>query len=177
VIIARDEDYFQCFAKNKKLRVYDPISQILYAPEDINGGDIKDFLMKLVLCGQRKDDIPNIITPDDWGLTESTNGKRKPGFGDAAYNKIKDDIKDFLNKGYKNKYYGTVDLHANLKRNRLLMDFDMIPNTIVDRIYNAYNNSHNLPPMENVYLFFEKYNMRNFMEDITTVENKLSNLY
>jgi GTP-sensing pleiotropic transcriptional regulator CodY len=57
------------------------------------------------------------------------------------------------------------------------MDFDKIPNTIVDRIYNAYNNSHNLPPMENVYLFFEKYQMKSFMEDITTIENKLSALY
>ncbi len=177
VIIARDEDYFQCFAKNKRLRVYDPISQILYAPEDVNGGDIKDFLMQLVFCGQRKDDIPNIITPDDWGLTEGTQGKRKPGFGEAAFNKIKNDLKGFLDKGYKNKYYGPVDLHKNLKRNRLLMDFDMIPKTIVDRIYKAYNNSHNLPPMENVYLFFEKYNMRSFMDDIMTIENKLSNLY
>jgi 5'-3' exonuclease len=177
VIIARDEDYFQCFAKKKNLRVYDPISQILYAPEDINDGDIKDFLMKLVLCGQRKDDIPNIITPDDWGLTEATKGKRKPGFGEAAYKKIRDDIKGFINKGHKNKIYGEVDLHANLKRNRLLMDFDKIPNTIVDRIYKAYNNSHNLPPMENVYLFFEKYSMRSFMDDIMTVENKLSHLY
>jgi hypothetical protein len=42
------------------------------------------------------------------------------------------------------------------------MDFDKIPNTIVDRIYNAYNNSHNLPPMENVYLFFEKYQYEKF---------------
>jgi hypothetical protein len=175
VIIARDEDYFQCFAKKKNLRVYDPISQVLYAPDDFP--DIKDFLMKLVFCGQRKDDIPNIITPDDWGLTESTQGKRRPGFGDAAFNKIKDDIKGFINKGHINKTYGAVDLHANLKRNRLLMDFDMIPNTIVDRIFQAYNNSHNLPPMENVYLFFEKYNMRTFMDDIMTIENKIANLY
>jgi hypothetical protein len=177
VIIARDEDYFQCFAKNKNLRVYDPISQVLYAPNDIEGGNIKDFLMKLVFCGQRKDDIPNIITPDDWGLTEETKGKRRPGFGNAAFNKIKDDLKGFINKGYTNKIYGKIDLHANLKRNRMLMDFDKIPNTIVDRIYNAYNNSHNLPPMENVYLFFEKYQMKSFMEDITTIENKLSALY
>lgn len=177
VIIARDEDYFQCFAKKKNLRVYDPISQILYAPEDINGGDIKDFLMQLVFCGQRKDDIPNIITPDDWGLTEETKGKRKPGFGEAAFKKIKNDIKGFINNGHKNKIYGEVDLKANLKRNRLLMDFDMIPNTVIDRIYRAYNNSHNLPPMENVYLFFEKYNLRTFMEDIMTVENKIADLY
>ena len=175
VIIARDEDYFQCFAKKKNLRVYDPISQKLYSPDDFP--DIKDFLMKLVFCGQRKDDIPNIITPDDWGLTEATKGKRKPGFGEKAFEKIKDDIQGFINKGHTNKVYGDVDLSANLKRNRILMDFDKIPNTIVDRILQAYNNSHNLPPMENIYLFFEKYQMKSFMDDITTIENKMSVLY
>lgn len=175
VIIARDEDYFQCFAKNKNLRVYDPISQKLYTPEDI--GDIKEFLLKLVLCGQKKDDIPNIITPDDWGLTESTKGKRRPGFGDKAFDKIKGDIKGFINAGHTNKFYGTVDLHKNLKRNRILMDFDKIPNTIVDRILAAYNNSHNIPPIDNVYLWFEKYSMRAFMEDIHKIENKLRVLY
>lgn len=175
VIIARDEDYFQCFAKNKNMRVYDPISQKLYTPEDI--GDIKEFLLKLVLCGQKKDDIPNIITPDDWGLTESTKGKRRPGFGDKAFDKIKGDIKGFINAGHTNKFYGTVDLHKNLRRNRMLMDFDKIPNTIVDRILRAYNNSHNLPPIDNVYLWFEKYSMRAFMEDIHKIENKLRVLY
>jgi hypothetical protein len=175
VIIARDEDYFQCFAKNKNLRVYDPISQKLYASEDI--GDIKEFLLKLIYCGQRKDDIPNIITPDDWGLTESTKGKRKPGFGDKAFEKIKGNFEEFINAGHINKIYGTVDLHKNLKRNRILMDFDKIPNTIVDRILAAYNNSHNLPPIDNVYLWFEKYSMRAFMEDIHKIENKLRVLY
>jgi hypothetical protein len=175
VIIARDEDYFQCFAKKKNLRVYDPISQTLYSPDDFP--DIKDFLMKLVFCGQRKDDIPNIITPNDWGLTETTEGKRKPGFGEAAFNKIKDDLKGFIDKGYINNLYGRVDLSENLKRNRLLMDFDKIPNTIVDRILDAYNKSNNLPPIENIYLFFEKYSLRTFKEDITKVENKMHKLY
>jgi hypothetical protein len=175
VIIARDEDYFQCFAKHNNLRVYDPISQVLYSPDDFE--DIKDFLLKLVFCGQKKDDIPNILTPDDWGLTESTQGKRRPGFGEVAFGKIKDDIKGFIEKGYKNPHYGTVDLRKNLKRNRLLMDFDKIPNTVVDRILACYNRSYNLPPIENVYLWFDKYGMKTFQEDIHKVENKLQALY
>lgn len=175
VIIARDEDYFQCFSKNNKLRIYDPILQKLYKKEDI--GDIKQFLLKLVMCGQKKDDIPNIITPDNWGLTEATKGKRRPGFGDAAFEKIKGNIKEFIEAGYTNKLYGKVDLHKNLKRNRILMDFDKIPNTLVDRILKAYDASHNLPPLENIFLWFEKYSMKVFMEDINKIENKLSELY
>lgn len=175
VIVARDEDYFQCFAKKKNLRVYDPISQTLYSPDDFE--DIKDFLLKLVFCGQRKDDIPNILTPNDWGLTEETEGKRRPGFGQAAFNKIKDDIKGFVRQGHTNKIYGRVDLQENLKRNRILMDFDKIPHTIVDRILSCYNRSYNLPPIDNVYLWFEKYHMKAFQEDIHKIENKLQYLY
>lgn len=129
--------------------------------------------MKLVFCGQKKDDIPNIITPDNWGLTEATEGKRRPGFGEKAFDKIKFDIRGFIEKGYINKLCGSVDLSNNLKRNRLLMDFDKIPNTIVDRILECYNKSQNLPPIDNIYLFFEKYQMRSFIDDIHKVENKL----
>jgi len=174
VIIARDEDYFQCFAKHKNLRVYDPISQILYSPDDF---DIKDFLMKLVFCGQKKDDIPNIITPDDWGLTEETKGKRRPGFGEKAFEKMKDDIKGFIQRGHTNKIYGRVDLSENLARNRILMDFDKIPHSIEDRILACYNKSYNLPPIDNVYLWFDKYGMKAFIEDIHKIENKLQVLY
>lgn len=175
VIIARDEDYFQCFAKNKHLKIYDPILQKLYSKEDI--GDIKEFLLKLIFCGQKKDDIPNIITPDDWGLTESTRGKKRPGFGEKAFDKIKHDLKSFIDSGHTNKSYGEVSLSRNLKRNRILIDFDKIPNTIVDRILKAYNQSHNLPPIENVYKWFEKYNMVSFIENIHSIENKLVELY
>ncbi len=175
IIIARDEDYFQLFGKKKNLRVYDPISQELHSPDDFE--NIKEFLMELVFCGQKKDDIPNIITPDDWGLTEKTQGKRRPGFGPKAFLKMKDDIRGFIQRGHVNKIYGAIDLNKNLKRNRMLMDFDKIPNTIVDRILSAYNRSQNLPPIDNVYLFFEKYQMRSFIEDIHKVENKLQVLY
>ncbi len=175
VIIARDEDYFQLFGKKQNLRVYDPITQKLYSPDDFD--DIREFLLKLVFCGQKKDDIPNIITPDNWGLTEETDGKRRPGFGEKAFDKMKDDIKGFIAKGHVNKVYGAVNLSANLKRNRMLMDFDKIPNTIVDRILDCYNKSQNLPPIDNIYLFFEKYQMRSFLEDIHKVENKLQVLF
>lgn len=174
VIIARDEDYFQLFGKKTNLRVYDPILQKLHSPDDFE--NIKEFLLKLVFCGQRKDDIPNILTPDDWGLTEGTEDKRRPGFGEKAFEKIKYDMKSFIDKGYKNKYYdGYIDLSANLKRNRLLMDFDKIPSVIVNRIADAYNNSM-CPPIDNIYIFFEKYQMRSFLEDIHRVEQKLQEI-
>ena len=57
------------------------------------------------------------------------------------------------------------------------MDFDKIPNTIISRIVDCYNKSYNFPPIDNIYLFFEKYNMRTFTEDIHRIEQKLQVLY
>lgn len=175
IIVVRDEDYFQLFARKQNLRILDPIKQVLYSPKDIP--DVKDFLLGLIFMGQKKDDIPNIYTPDDWGLTESTDGKRKPGFGPKKWEAIKDDLKGFLDAGYVNKAYGAVDLRKNLHRNRILIDFDKIPQTIIQRIVDCYNDRQNLPPSENLYLFFEKNNMRSFIENIHKVENKLLPLY
>jgi len=175
IIIARDEDYFQLFARRKNLRIYDPIKQVLYSPDDIP--DVKDFLLELIFSGQKKDDIPNIYTPNDWGLTESTQGKRRPGFGPKKWEEVRQDIKGFMDAGYTNKIYGKVNLSENLKRNRILVDFDKIPQTLVQRIVDCYNNSYNFPPSENIYLFFEKNNMHTFLENIHKVENKLLPLY
>jgi len=174
IIVARDEDYFQLF-RRKNVRVLDPLKQVLHSPEDI--GDVRDFLLSLIFCGQKKDDIPNIYTPNDWGLTESTQGKRRPGFGPKKWETVRDDIRGFIDAGYVNKAYGKVDLSKNFKRNRILVDFDKIPNTMVQRIADAYNASGNLPPSENIYLFFEKNNMRSFVDSIHKVENKLLPLY
>lgn len=174
VIISRDEDYFQCF-KNKNVEIYDPLTQKLYTSKDIP--DVKKFLLKLIFCGQNKDNIPNILTPDDWGFTETTKDKRTPGFGKKTFEKIQDNIKDFLNEGYTNKLYGKVDLYKNLKRNRSLIDFDKIPKSIENNILKLYNKSHDLPPIENIYTWFEKYEMRAFKERIHEIENKLRELY
>jgi len=175
IIVARDEDYFQLFAKRDNIMVLDPLAQVLHTSDSIP--DVKDFILGLIFMGQKKDDIPNIYTPNDWGLTESTDGKRRPGFGPKKWESIKDDLRGFIEAGYINKAYGRVDLSKNLKRNRVLVDFDKIPSTIVQRIVDCYNSRSNLPPSENTYLYFEKHNMRSFLDRIHQVDNKLMPLY
>ena len=175
IIVARDEDYYQLFAKRDNIRVLDPLAQVLHSPTDFT--DVKDFILGLIFQGQKKDDIPNIYTPNDWGLTESTEGKRRPGFGPKKWDAIKGDLRGFIEAGYINKAYGKVDLSKNLKRNRILVDFDKIPNTIIQRIVDCYNDGCNLPPSDNIYLYFEKYAMRSFIDNIHKVENKLLPLY
>ena len=171
IIISNDEDYKQL--NSNRVKIYHP-SKKEYLPYT----NPENFVLEKIMIGQKKDDIFNIITPDDWGQTKETEGKRKPGFGPVAYEKVVNGvgIKEWLKTPYKNKLYGKVDLEKNFKRNRILMDFNKIPNTILNRILNAYENC-NFPPPSNIYQFFKIYNMRGFLEDFTQVENKLLQLY
>lgn len=170
VIISNDEDFLQLCSK--RVKIYNPGHKEYSVCEDPVG-----FVQKKVYTGQKKDDIFNIITPNDWGKTPETEGKRKPGFGEVAYQKVlKEGTETWLEKRHINKWYGEIDVKANLKRNRILMDFNYIPQTIKNRVCDAYND-YTFPPPSNIYQFFKKYNMRGFLEDFTKVESKLLELY
>lgn len=175
IIVSGDEDYQQLL-KYKRVKIFDPYShEFLPKSDDF---DVKDFLIEKILCGQKKDDIPNILTPDDWGLTPETEGKRRPPFGKKKLLEVKPNLKNFINTPYKNKTYKkSIDLKRNLRRNRVLIDFDKIPKTIVSRIADEYNKNGDYPPIDNMFGFFQKYSMRSFIEDITRVEDKFRSLF
>jgi len=170
VIISNDEDYLQLCSE--RVKIYNSGKKEYTHCKDPSG-----FIHKKVYMGQKKDDIFNIITPSDWGETPETQGKRKPGFGEVAYSKVvKEGTDKWLEKKHTNKSYGEIDVKGNLKRNKILMDFNYIPQTVQRRIVDAYNN-YTFPPPSNIYQFFKKYNMRGFLEDFTKVESKLLELY
>jgi 5'-3' exonuclease len=170
IVISNDEDYLQLCSN--RVKIYNPGKKEYVVCKDPQG-----FIHKKSYTGQKKDDIFNIITPTDWGETEETEGKRKPGFGEVAYKKaLNEGFDEWLEKKHINKWYGEIDVKANLKRNKILMDFNYIPQTIKGRIIDAYN-SYTFPPPSNIYQFFKKYNMRGFLEDYNKVEGKLTELY
>lgn len=170
VIISNDEDYLQLCSD--RIKLYNPNKK-----KYIKYDDCKNFLLEKIMLGQKKDDIFNIITPDDWGQTEETMGKRKPGFGPAALKKVLDEgVDEWLEKKNINKIYGEVDVKRNYKRNQVLIDFDKIPRTITGRILDKYDN-YSFPPPSNIFQFFKKYRMRSFLDDFNRVESKLMELY
>ena len=170
VIISNDEDYLQLCSD--RIVLYNPGKK-----KHVKCDDPKKFLVEKIMLGQKKDDIFNIITPSDWGKTEETLDKRKPGFGPAALKKAMEVGLDvWMEKKHVNKIYGEIDVKDNYKRNQVLIDFDKIPRTIINRVLDQYDNYY-FPPPSNMYQFFKKYNMRGFLDDFTRVEKKLMELY
>jgi hypothetical protein len=162
VIISNDEDYMQLCSNKVKL----------YRPDKQEYRECKDpemFIVEKSLLGQSKDDIFNIKTPDDFGLTPETEGKRKPGFGPAALKKVMDYgwEKWLVDNKLEDRFY---------KRNRPLMDFKLIPKPIRNNIIKVYN-EYELPDAGNIYKFFSDNKFRGFLEDFTKVENRLLRLY
>ena len=160
-IISNDEDFLQLCSENIKL--YNPRKK-----EYVECKDTERFIIEKSLLGQKKDDIFNVITPSDWGQTKETEGKRKPGYGPAA-------LKKTMIYGWE-KWLKDEDLEENFKRNRILMDFNYIPNAIKNNIRKAYD-GYALPEPENIYKFFNRNKFQSFLEDFTNVERKLMELY
>jgi 5'-3' exonuclease len=156
IVVSNDEDYLQLISEN--VRVYNPSKGVFMECKDP-----EMFVIKKCLTGQSKDDIFNIKTPLNW-----PQGKRKPGFGDVSAQKV-------IEQGYQ-KWLIENKLEERFKINRILIDFNKIPNTIKTRILNTYNR-YKLADPSNMYAFFDKNKMLSFLEDFSTVESKLLQLY
>ena len=171
VIYSNDEDYFQL--QSDRISIYNPKEKKI-----VKCGDPNEFLIKKCLMGQKKDDIFNVITPTNWGKTEGTKDKRKPGFGEKAAKKVlTEGYESWLEKSSEYKKFDTiVNPKENFHRNRILIDFDKIPDVVRRRIGLTYDR-YSFPPPTNMYKFFKMCEMQGYLDDYTRVENKLLTLY
>lgn len=158
-VLSNDEDYLQLVSN--RVKYYNTMKQKFVEPE----GTTEEFIVKLCLTGQAKDDIFSIMVPDNHPV-----GKRKPGFGEVSARKVMDEgYQKWLNE--KGEEY-----QKRFHRNRVLIDFQLIPNTIKTRIMSAYKNYKMADP-SNMYDFFKNNSFTGYLEDFHNVENKLLSLY
>jgi 5'-3' exonuclease len=157
VVSSNDEDYLQLVAP--RIKIWNP-SKKEYVKHEKSPAR---FLLEKILMGQPKDDIFNVKTPSDWPI-----GKRKPGLGKVTAEKlIGDNLKRWL---IENNY------EENFKRNRVLIDFNYIPQTIQSRIIQTYDR-YSFPPPRNIMPFFKKHSMRSYQENYHEAEQRLMDLY
>lgn len=168
IILSSDSDFKQVLKKG--VRAYSP-----YTLKFLTCSNTKKFLLETCLKGQAKDSIFNVITPEDY-----PSELRKPGFGDVKCNKWIDSGLDLMlikkikyNKG---NYKRSVLPLDRFKRNNILMDFKLIPDTIKQVIEKRYN-EYKIPEMKNIYEYFSNKKWRRFIEEYEMTENKLLTLY
>lgn len=160
-VVSTDEDFLQLYKEN--VRIYNPMKK-----EEMVCEDTEEFIVRKSLTGQSKDDIFNIKTPLDWGQTPETEGKRKPGFGPKSADKV-------MRAGYK-KWLEENGLEERFKVNRVLIDFNYIPNIIKNRVLDAYH-GYELPDPDGIYSFCKLYRFKGYTDEFTKFENTLMRMY
>ena len=155
-IISSDSDFNQLISKS--IKVFNPFTQ-KYVEK------IDNFVNIACLQGQKKDDIPNILTPLDWDVTSKV---RRPIFGEKKAQKI-------LTEGL-GSWLKENSLEKRFQIQKTLIDLGSIPKAIEKRIMDAYS-AYSMPEAENIGKFFIRYNWRTYMEKLSEVENRLLQLY
>jgi hypothetical protein len=158
-IISNDEDFLQLTGM--------PYPYVkLYCPNKekyISVDDPKNFITKLCLLGQPKDDIFNIRTPLDW-----PQGERKPAFGEKMLQRVMTEgVECWLKRN---------NLEERYNVNKNLIDFHQIPKVIRRRILTAYE-TYELPNPDYIYSYFNKNKFTSMIENYDKVEKKLLSLY
>ena len=155
-VVSTDKDFLQLSCD--RIKIYNPMKK-----QHVSHPNPAMFLAEQILCGQAKDSIFNIKTPLD-----HPEGKRKPGFGPKAFEKV-------LEYGI-GKWLEENKLVDRYKFNKMLMDFAEIPQDIRDTIMSEYTD-YKYPDPSKMWKFIELQGWPELIENFTQMENKFMELY
>ena len=144
LIVSGDKD-FQQLLKYDNVQQYSPNRNDFITPE----GGAEHFLKEHILKGDKGDGIPNILSNDDCldlGIRQTP--LRKPILEKYLRISIENDDKYF----------------RNYIRNRTLIDFDLIPNEIIDSINTEFDNTE--PVQGKVYDFLREKRITQLLDNI-----------
>ncbi len=144
LIVSGDKD-FQQLLKYDNVQQYSPNRNDFITPE----GGAEHFLKEHILKGDKGDGIPNILSNDDCldlGIRQTPLRKNIL----EKYMRISIENDD--------KYF------RNYIRNRTLIDFDLIPNEIIDSINTEYDNTE--PVQGKVYDFLREKRITQLLDNI-----------
>lgn len=123
LILSGDHDFIQ-LQKYKNVSQYSPIHKKWIKPDQ----SINHYLMEHIIKGDKGDGIPNILSPDETFVTET---RQKPVTSKKleAWQTINID-----------EFHTQVDTETarNFQRNRYLIDFSYIPDTVRNNILEAW---------------------------------------
>ncbi|NDG30611.1 hypothetical protein EB118_11140 [bacterium] len=143
LILSGDKDFIQLH-KYSNVSQYDPVHK-----KQIVDKDPIKYLEELILKGDRGDGIPNILSPDNC-LVEGQ--RQKP----LSAKKIKEIIDQGISK----------DLYKNYTRNKMLIDFSMIPDQLQTAIMKDFA-SQSYKGRDKLFNYFIQHKLKNLMEHIS----------
>jgi len=149
LIVSSDKDFSQLY-KYKWVRQFSPMKQKM-----LNGIDPIMYLKEHIIRGDKGDGIPNILSDDDCivsGVRQKSISKKK------IVNWLDQDPHDFND-----------EMKRGWIRNKILIDFDLIPKNIATAILKQYNEEKKYQQGQLVNYFIKnrlKYLMEN-MGDFT----------
>jgi len=155
LILSGDKDFVQ-LQKYSFVRQYNPILKkfIKFSPKEV-----KEFINEHVVKGDRSDGIPNFLSPDD---TFITGQRQRPLSKKLVDRFMVNDAHDICDE----------EQYKNFKRNRILIDFDYIPDYIENDIiiyYNSLNSVKKSVPLE----YFRKYQLNDLMTEFCFTNSNL----
>ena len=149
LIVSSDKDFSQLY-KYKWIRQFSPMKQKM-----LNGIDPIMYLKEHIIRGDKGDGIPNILSDDDCivsGVRQKSISKKK------IVNWLDQDPHDFND-----------EMKRGWIRNKILIDFDLIPKNIATAILEQYNEEKKYQQGQLINYFIKnrlKYLMEN-MGDFT----------
>jgi len=144
LILSADKDFKQLQIM-QHVKQYDPINK-----KDVVCDDPSRFLLELIIRGDSGDGIPNVLSPDNSfvdGIRQKPISKKK--------------IEKWIDS---NHYDGVPE--ENLNRNRKLIDFDMIPESIHDSIVQEFENQIKVSKNIDMFGYFVKHRLKMLVESI-----------
>ena len=151
LIVSSDGDYKQLH-KYEGVRQWNPILKKYVTKAD------KHFLLEKLLTGDTGDGVPNIRSTDDQ-LVEGIRQSPITAKIKAAAFVQRDAGLDIT--------FADLSMQRNYQRNRLLIDFDYIPDNINNDIITAYVNSVPVNDKSKIFNYFIQHRCKLLMEKIT----------
>ena len=150
LILSGDHDFIQ-LQKFKNVQQFSPIHKKWVKPDST----ISSYLMEHIVKGDKGDGIPNILSEDDTFVTDK---RQKPVTAKKLEAWQQLSLDDFHN-------HVDVDIARNFQRNRYLIDFEYIPDTVRNNIVAAWTTQ---PKKDRSQLlnYFMEHKMKNMIDHL-----------
>lgn len=153
LICSSDQDFGQ-LQKYNNVKQYAPAQKKMFVVE----GSISDFLADHIARGDSTDNVPSVLTPDQWAIDRAsgTSAKRQSPLKAGR-------VAEFVKNG--RDACSSDQERLNYDRNEMLVSFDKIPTSLYDEIINEYTTQKPKGSKMKIYAYLLKHRMKTLIDD------------